>query len=46
VVTISGQRHWLWRAADEDSYVLDEIFVETRRDTKAAKIANVGGSAA
>jgi len=36
VVTISGQKHWLWRAVDQDGYVLDEI-VQTRRDTKAAK---------
>jgi putative transposase len=36
VVTIAGQRHWLWRAADLDGYVPDEI-VQTRRDTKAAK---------
>jgi putative transposase len=36
VVTISGKRHWLWRAVDQDGYVLDEI-VQTRRDTKAAK---------
>ena len=36
VVTIAGQTHWLWRAVDQDGYVLDEI-VQTRRDTKAAK---------
>jgi putative transposase len=36
VVTIAGQQHWLWRAVDQDGYVLDEI-VQTRRDTKAAK---------
>jgi putative transposase len=36
VVTMSGQKHWLWRAVDQDGYVLDEI-VHTRRDTKAAK---------
>lgn len=35
-VTISGQEHWLWRAVDQDGYVLDEI-VQTHRDTKAAK---------
>jgi putative transposase len=35
-VTISGQKHWLWRAADQDGNVLDEI-VQGRRDTKAAK---------
>jgi putative transposase len=36
VVTISGQKHWLWRAVDQDGYVLDEV-VQSRRDTKAAK---------
>jgi putative transposase len=36
VVTISGQNHWLWRAVDQDGYVLDEI-VQDRRDTQAAK---------
>jgi putative transposase len=36
VITIAGQQHWLWRAVDQDGYVLDEI-VQTRRDTKAAK---------
>src|SRR3954454_3031234 len=36
VITIAGQKHWLWRAVDEDGYVLDEI-VQSRRDTKAAK---------
>jgi putative transposase len=36
VISIAGQQHWLWRAVDQDGYVLDEI-VQTRRDTKAAK---------
>jgi putative transposase len=36
VISIAGKKHWLWRAVDEDGYVLDEI-VQTRRDTKAAK---------
>jgi putative transposase len=36
VVTIAGQKHWLWRAVDQDGYVLDEI-VQDRRDTKAAE---------
>ncbi len=36
VVMIAGRKHWLWRAVDQDGYVLDEI-VQTRRDTKAAK---------
>jgi putative transposase len=36
VVSIAGRKHWLWRAVDQDGYVLDEI-VQGRRDTKAAK---------
>ncbi len=36
VVTIAGQKHWLWRAVDQHGYVLDEL-VQTRRDPKAAK---------
>lgn len=30
VVTIRGRRNWLWRAVDQDRYVLDEI-VRNRR---------------
>ncbi len=36
VITIAGKKHWLWRAVDQDGYVLDEI-VQNRRNTKAAK---------
>jgi putative transposase len=36
VVTISGKKHWLWRAVDQDGYVLDEV-LQTRRNTTAAK---------
>jgi putative transposase len=36
VVTIAGKKRWLWRAVDQDGYILDEI-VQTRRDTKAPK---------
>jgi putative transposase len=36
VITIAGRKHWLWRAVDQDRYVLDEI-VQNRRNTKAAK---------
>ena len=36
VITINGGKRWLWRAVDQDGYVLDEI-VQARRDTKAAK---------
>ncbi|MER9851196.1 IS6 family transposase [Mesorhizobium sp. M0106] len=35
-ITIAGKKHWLWRAVNQDGYVLDEI-VQTRRNTKAAK---------
>ena len=36
VLTISGLRHWLWRAIDQNGLVLD-ILVQSRRDTQAAK---------
>ena len=36
VISIGGRKYWLWRAVDQDGYVLDEI-VQSRRDTKAAK---------
>ena len=36
VLTISGVKHWLWRAVDQDGMVLD-ILVQSRRDTRAAK---------
>lgn len=35
-VKINGERHYLWRAVDQDGHVLD-ILVQSRRDTKAAK---------
>jgi transposase-like protein len=35
VISIGGQKHWLWRAVDQDGYVLDEI-AQKRRNTKAA----------
>ena len=35
-IAIGGRKHWLWRAVDQDGYVLDEI-VQVRRDTKAAR---------
>jgi hypothetical protein len=35
VVSIAGKTHWLWRAVDQEGYVLDEI-LQTRRDSKAA----------
>jgi transposase-like protein len=35
-ISIAGRKHRLWRAVDQDGYVLDEI-VQSRRNTKAAK---------
>jgi putative transposase len=35
-LTIHGERHYLWRAVDQDGQVLD-ILVQRRRDKKAAK---------
>ncbi|WP_449415621.1 IS6 family transposase [Ochrobactrum teleogrylli] len=36
VVRIGGRKCWLWRAVDQDGYVLDEI-VQVSRNAKAAK---------
>jgi putative transposase len=35
-VKILGQRHYLWRAVDQDGEVVD-VFLQKRRDGKAAK---------
>jgi putative transposase len=35
-LTIRGERHYLWRAVDQNGHVLD-ILVQRRRDKKAAK---------
>jgi putative transposase len=35
-LTIKGERHYLWRAVDQDGTVLD-ILVQRRRDKQAAK---------
>jgi putative transposase len=35
-LTIHGQRHYLWRAVDQDAHVLD-ILVQRQRDKKAVK---------
>jgi putative transposase len=35
-LTINGERHYLWRAVDQDGHVLD-ILVQRRRNKKAAK---------
>src|SRR5205823_4318679 len=36
VISIAGKKHWLWRAVDQDGFVLD-VLVQSRRDKKAAK---------
>src|ERR1700742_2917491 len=36
VITIAGKKHWLWRAVDQEGFVLD-VLVQSRRDQKAAK---------
>ncbi len=36
VLTIAGKKHWLWRAVDQEGFVLD-VFVQSRRDKKAAQ---------
>src|SRR5215213_4911686 len=35
-VKIAGHKHWLWRAVDQDGFVLD-VLVQSRRDKRAAK---------
>jgi putative transposase len=35
-LTINGTQHYLWRAVDQDGYVLD-ILVQSRRNKTAAK---------
>src|ERR1041385_6467478 len=35
-IKITGKKHWLWRAVDQDGLVLD-VLVQSRRDKKAAK---------
>jgi putative transposase len=36
VVSFAGKKHWLWRAVDQDGFVLD-VLVQSRPDKKAAK---------
>jgi len=36
VLPIAGQQHWLWRAVDQEGFVLD-FLVQSRRDKKAAQ---------
>jgi putative transposase len=36
VITIRGKKHWLWRAVDQQGFVLD-VLVQNRRDRTAAQ---------
>jgi putative transposase len=36
VVSIAGKKQWLWRAVDQDGFVLD-VLVQSRRNAKAAE---------
>src|SRR5712671_1420936 len=36
VISFAGKKHWLWRAVDQDGFVLD-VLVQSRRDKEAAK---------
>jgi putative transposase len=36
VASINGKKHWLWRAVDQDGFVLDAL-VQSRRDRHAAE---------
>jgi putative transposase len=36
VISIAGESHWLWRAVDQNGFVLD-VLVQRRRDTHAAR---------
>ena len=36
VISIGGKKHWLWRAVDQDGFVLD-VLVQSRRNAQAAK---------
>ena len=36
MVAINGKKQWLWRAVDQDGFVLD-VLVQSRRNARAAK---------
>jgi putative transposase len=36
VISINGKKHWLWRAVDQDGFILDAL-VQSRRDRHAAE---------
>jgi putative transposase len=35
VISVAGKKHWLWRAVDQDGFVLD-VLVQSRRDKCSA----------
>jgi len=43
VILILGKKHWLWRAVDQNGNAL-EILVQSRRNTKAAKLRSYGAA--
>ena len=36
VISVAGEQHWLWRAVDQNGFVLD-VLVQRRRDSRAAQ---------
>ncbi len=36
VISIAGEQHWLWRAVDQNGFVLD-VLVQRRGDSRAAQ---------
>jgi putative transposase len=36
VISIAGEQHWLWRAVDQNGFVLD-VLVQRRRDSRAVQ---------
>src|SRR5208283_5436221 len=35
-ISIAGEQHWLWRAVDQNGFVVD-VLVQRRRDSRAAQ---------
>ncbi|MHC2635143.1 transposase-like protein [Bradyrhizobium liaoningense] len=36
VISIAGEQHWLWRAVDQNGFVLD-VLIQRRRDSRGAQ---------
>ena len=36
VISIAGEQHWLWRAVDQDGFVLD-VLIQRRRNSRVAQ---------